>query len=204
MQPHVTQPTLLPLIRALRSLATLAALALGLLFWAEEADARLESELGFGATGVSALTSQAVAIFDDDTACDGAGVSRAAAQPAAPGGSLVDLFSRPGLVGGFAAGFLGAGLLGLLFGQGVAGGLSGIAACLGLLFQLALIVVLARLIWTWWHNDKAAHPSPRQLADAYGSPRHERLPDINSPAMMDSALGETSSDAAGVRRRPAK
>jgi hypothetical protein len=206
VQPFATQPTMVPLARSLRSLATFAALTLGLLVWAEDADARLDSELSFGGMDIGALTSQPVvaAILDDMTAYDGATTPRSAAQPGAPGGTLVGLFSRPGLLGGFAAGFLGAGLLGLLFGQGVAGGLTGIAAFLGLIFQLALIVILARLIWTWWHDDKAgfAHLSPRQLADAYGSPRHEKLPDIDSPATIDSAFGETPSDAGSIRKRP--
>ena len=63
------------------------------------------------------------------------------------------MFNRGDLIGGFAAGFLGSGVIGLLFGHGVVGELGGVASVLGLLFQLALIAMLARLIWTWWHDD---------------------------------------------------
>lgn len=204
------KPTAALLARSLRSLATLAALTLGLLLWAEDADARLDGELSFAAAGASALTPQAVvaalldelvpgmaALADDAT-------PRAAAQPGAPNGTLVGLFSRPGLLGGFAAGFLGAGLLGLLFGQGVTGGLTGIAAVLGLIFQLTLILILVRLIWTWWHGDKTsfANLSPRQLADAYGSPRHEKLPAVDSPATAESALSDPPASVGSARERP--
>jgi predicted lipid-binding transport protein (Tim44 family) len=111
--------------------------------------------------------------------------SAAGQQQTYPGGSLGGLFNRPGLIGGFAAGFLGAGLFGLLFGHGMVGELSGVAAALGLLFQIALLVMLTRLIWTWWRAGNApafADRSPRQLADAYDRPRHEVRPDIDTGA----------------------
>ena len=116
-----------------------------------------------------------------------------AAQPSHPGGTLEGLFSRPGAIGGFAAGFLGAGLVGLLFGHGLVSGLGSVASILGVLFQLALIVTLVRVIWTWWHEDKAVHSadlSPRQLADAYGRLRHGVLPDIHG----GSAKGDSPSE----------
>src|SRR5262249_32581982 len=52
-----------------------------------------------------------------------------------PGGGF---FNRPGLLGGLAAGFLGAGLFGLLFGGGLFGGLGGFSSLLGLVLQVAL------------------------------------------------------------------
>ena len=64
-------------------------------------------------------------------------------------------FGRPGLLGGLAAGFLGAGLLGLLFGHGLFGGLGGFASMFGLLLQLALIFFVARLIWGWYQRRHA-------------------------------------------------
>jgi hypothetical protein len=190
-----TQTVTLPSPRWLPSLATVAALLLGLLLWTEDADARFEDGLGFGGGEVQTSLSPptgpvaggALVMLDD-------WVLPAAAQPTFPGGSLGGLFNRPGLLGGFAAGFLGAGFLGLLFGHGMVGELSGIASVLGVLFQLALIFMLARLIWTWWRDDGAgtvADLSPRQLADAYGRSRHEGLPDISS---IDAALGATESD----------
>jgi predicted lipid-binding transport protein (Tim44 family) len=68
------------------------------------------------------------------------------------------------------AGFLGAGLLGMLFGHGLFGGLGGFASILGLILQVALIVIVARLIWNWWQRRNqpayAGGPSPR---DSYAS-----------------------------------
>ena len=99
-----------------------------------------------------------------------------AAQSAYPAGSLDGLFSRPGLAGGFAAGFLGAGVFGLVFGHGIVGELSGFPSVLGLLFQLALLAIFGRLVWAWWRADRAVAAgtlSPRQLADAYGRARNE-------------------------------
>src|SRR5438105_13231802 len=70
------------------------------------------------------------------------------ATPAAPGG----FFNRPGLLGGFAAGFLGAGLLGMLFGHGLLGGLGGIASFLGLILQIGIIAMIAMFAWRWWQR----------------------------------------------------
>lgn len=196
------QTELLPPARWLRSLATLVTLVLSLLIFAEDADARLEGELSFAGAFLSPSVDYSglgiMAAFDDS-------MPAYAAQPSSPGGTLVGLFSRPGLVGGFSAGFLGAGLLGVLFGQGVAGGLTGVASVLGLIFQLALVLMLARLIWTWWRGDKAAafaKLSPRELADAYGRTRHETLPDVDSPATAGGDTGAPSSDAVNQRDRP--
>ncbi len=172
-------------MRWLPSLATLIALALSLI-WTEAADARHERGLSFaGGAAFGAITFDDVMAFDHPLLPD-------AAQPTYPGGSLGDLFKRGDLIGGFAAGFLGSGAVGLLFGHGVVGELSGVASVLGLLCQLALIAMLARLIWTWWRDDKAdafADLSPRQLADAYGRPRHEGLPKVDeSIGAHDEAL----------------
>ena len=69
-----------------------------------------------------------------------------------------------GLFGGLAAGFLGAGLFGLLFGHGLFGGMAGFASIIGLLLQVVLVVIVARLIFAWWQRRNmqpayaAAHP----------------------------------------------
>ena len=185
----------------LRGLIIFAALVLSMLISAQGADATLKSEWRFGgnvARTILALpfgSATGDGIFGRDAFGDlgdaGTFVRPQAAQPT--GGSLGGLFNRPGVVGGFAAGFLGSGLLGLVFGHGLVSELSGAASVMGLVFQLALIVMLARLIWTWWRADRgAAFPemSPRQLADAYGRPRNEVLPDIDSLAETDSGSHE--------------
>jgi predicted lipid-binding transport protein (Tim44 family) len=63
-----------------------------------------------------------------------------------------------GLFGGIAAGFLGAGLFGLLFGQGFFGGMAGFASILGLLLQVMLVVIVARLIFAWWQRRNMPAP----------------------------------------------
>jgi hypothetical protein len=48
-----------------------------------------------------------------------------AARPVSPVAPSAGFLSRPSLLGGLAAGFLGAGLFGMLFGNGLLGGLGG-------------------------------------------------------------------------------
>ncbi|MBB4392523.1 putative lipid-binding transport protein (Tim44 family) [Bradyrhizobium sp. ERR14] len=86
----------------------------------------------------------------------GAGMNSAASAPARGG-----LFGRAGgFMGGLAAGFLGAGLLGMLFGGGLFGGLGGLSSILGLIIQIALVVLVVRLAMSWWqrrHTPQAAY-----------------------------------------------
>jgi hypothetical protein len=191
VQPFAgTRTATLSPLRWLRSLVALAALVLGLLICCEDADARLEDAMIAGGNARTSVVFTGV-VADDRP------IRSSAVQPGYQGGSLGGLFNRPGLLGGFAAGFLGAGVLGLLFGHGMVGELSGMTSCLGLIFQLALIVMLARLIWTWWRADKAAAVadlSPRQLADAYGRSRHGMLPDIESYPSTDAGPAEPKND----------
>ncbi|HUD86946.1 MAG TPA: hypothetical protein VMR17_10855 [Xanthobacteraceae bacterium] len=171
-------------MRLLRSLVAFAALAVALLLCVEDADARLEGELSAG---------RGEPIFMSPISSEFAPVVVASLDHTSAGqqsGSLGGLFNRPGLVGGFAAGFLGAGLLGLFFGHGVFGGLGGVASYLGLLCQLALIAMLARLIWSWWSGRNApafAGLSPRQLADPYLRSRNEAFP---GNTIADLAMGD--------------
>jgi predicted lipid-binding transport protein (Tim44 family) len=154
-------------------LVVLFLLALGLLLWAEEADARLARDTRIvDEEAAIGLNEPALVAHHEE-------ISPCATQPAYPAGSLGGLFSRPGLIGGFAAGFLGAGIFGLLFGHGVIGELSGVPSFVGLLFQFALLMALGWLIWGWWRADRGAavaQLSPRELADAYGRDRDAGLP----------------------------
>lgn len=186
--------------RWLPSLVTLVALTLGLLLWAEDADARRIGDglslAGAGATAVfviNSLTSGDLADFDEPFV-------PTAVQQSYPGGTLGEFFNRGDLIGAFAAGFLGAGLIGLLFGHGVIMELNSVASVLGLLFQLALIVMLGRLIRTWWRDDEAvpgADMSPRELADAYGRPRHEALPDFDEAPSLEMTADQPADDGLG-------
>ena len=108
------------------------------------------------------------------TAPRAAPIERTMTQPSRPGAAVGQ--TRPGLLGGglfgggmlggLAAGFLGAGLFGMLFGHGFLGGMGGFASFLGLLIQIALVVVVARLAWAWWQRRNqpayASGPSMRE------------------------------------------
>src|SRR6202140_3470196 len=110
----------------LRSLATFAALAIALLLWAEDADARLEGTPSVGKSAAGTFLTPQVAA--PALAVIAANDHATAGSSSYPGGSLGGLFSRPGVLGGFAAGFLGSGVLGLLFGHGFLGGLCHVVA----------------------------------------------------------------------------
>jgi hypothetical protein len=92
-----------------------------------------------------------------------------------------------GLFGGIAAGFLGAGLFGLLFGQGFFGGMAGFASILGLLLQVMLVVIVARLIFTWW--QRRCMPAP-----AYAAP----------PPATGHSLGGLSGMLGGTNAPPSR
>ena len=87
----------------------------------------------------------------------------AAAGAAAKGG----FFNRPGMgmLGGLAAGFLGAGLLGMLFGGGMLSGLGGMASIIGLILQIGLIFIVVKLAMSWWQRRHAP-----AAASAYAGP----------------------------------
>jgi len=184
-EPAAIRSRTLSRARWLPSLLTLAVLAFGFLLWVDEADAQLADKTRLAAIAgpLGLITGLAPAGRRDGD------VLPCAAQPAYPAGSLGGLFNRPGIVGGFAAGFLGAGLFGLVFGHGMVGELGGVPSILGLLFQIALLLLFARLIWAWWRADRvagAAGLSPRQLADAYGRDRNEAQPDAQSESASET------------------
>ena len=158
------------------------ALAAALLVGADDADARVVGDVNVASPAALVRASLVVA----DRSLGRRGI--ALAQVPSSGGSLSDLFHRGGLLGGFAAGFLGSGLLGLLFGRGLIDGLGGVPSYLGLLFQLALIVMLCRLIWSRWHGVDlvgVAGLSPRQLADPYLRSRDDVHAGLDSVAPDD-------------------
>jgi predicted lipid-binding transport protein (Tim44 family) len=126
----------------------------------EHADARPGSGFSSGSRGSRSFsTPNQAAPLDRTMAQPG----RPAVAPPVGGG----LFGRPGMFGGFfggmLTGFLGAGLIGMLFGHGLFGGLGGFASILGLLLQVGLVVIVARLVWAWWQRRNApayAGPGP--------------------------------------------
>src|SRR5271154_4198921 len=74
--------------------------------------------------------------------------NRTFAQPGSPGlgapAAGGGFFNRPGMgmLGGLAAGFLGAGLLGMLFGGGMFGGIGGFSSIIGLILQIGFVGLL--------------------------------------------------------------
>ena len=88
-------------------------------------------------------------------------------------------FNRPGmgLLGGLAAGFLGAGLLGMLFGGGMFGGIGGFSSILGLILQIGLIVILVRLAMSWWQRRHETAPAYAGGPPALGAPASFRTAD---------------------------
>ena len=121
------------------------------------------------------------------------------ARPVTTSGSW---FSRPGLLGGLAAGFLGAGLFGLLFGQGVFGGLGGLSSLLGLLVQVGLIAMVASLIWRWFQRRNepatAAGPSLRDVGSAEPSDYRSGTTGVgrssSAPALPSDEVGIIGAD----------
>jgi predicted lipid-binding transport protein (Tim44 family) len=126
-----------------------------------------------------------------------------ATQPTAGAPATAPGLARPGglfgggLLGGLAAGFIGAGLFGMLFGHGFMGGLGGFASFLGLLLQVGLVIIVARLAWAWWQRRS------QQPAYASGPSVRDAGPSMRDNASMGTGgglfgLGGGSSAAAPV------
>ncbi len=167
------------LSRGFRSLLALFAVAVALTFAVTEADARMRGSFGsrgartFSAPPATATAPKAARPIERSVTqpgLAGTGINR-------PAASTGGLFNRPGLLGGLAAGFLGAGLFGMLFGHGFLGGLGSLASMLGLLLQIALVVIVARLVWSWWQrrNQPALAGGP-SLRDIDTQPQAARTP----------------------------
>jgi predicted lipid-binding transport protein (Tim44 family) len=78
-----------------------------------------------------------------------------------------------GMLGGLAAGFLGAGLLGMLFGGGMFSGLGGLSSIIGLILQVGLIIIVVRLAMSWWqrrHATASAYAGPASGPEAAPGP----------------------------------
>jgi predicted lipid-binding transport protein (Tim44 family) len=100
------------------------------------------------------------------------------------------------LLGGLAAGFLGAGLIGMLTGSGFLGGMAGFASFLGLLLQVGLIALVAMLAWRWWKNRNAP-----QTATAGGPPLRQGPDGSDRPqgaAILGGLFGGGSQQASAT------
>jgi predicted lipid-binding transport protein (Tim44 family) len=160
-----------------RWLIALAAIVTALVLVAGDANARAGGGFSGGSRGMRTFSAPPATRTAPTPA---APIQRSITQPSrtAPAGQTA---ARPGLfgglmggglLGGLAAGFLGAGLFGLLFGHGMFGGMGGFASLLGLVLQIALIVIVARLIFAWWQrrNMPAYAAAPGAATPGAGAP----------------------------------
>ncbi|HEY2137916.1 MAG TPA: TIM44-like domain-containing protein [Xanthobacteraceae bacterium] len=155
----------------LRRLMAMLAVALTFGVLMSPADARVGGGFSMGSRGTRTFSAPPPTSTAPSTA---APIQRSITQPATPGGfgsapAGGGLFGRPGLLGGLAAGFLGAGLFGMLFGHGLFGGLGGFASLLGLILQIGLVVVIGRFLWSMWQRRQPAFAGGPALRTVGGS-----------------------------------
>jgi predicted lipid-binding transport protein (Tim44 family) len=157
----------------IRPLLALVAVATALTLLVADADARAGRGGSFGSRGTHTYSpppatrtapNQAAPIERSMTqpGQQSTAIARPAGAPAAATGGLAGR-------GGFLGGLLGAGLLGMLLGYGLAGGLGSLSSFLGLLLQVGLMVLVAGLIWRWWQNRQrpAYAGMPRQMHESH-------------------------------------
>ncbi|MGD9508608.1 MAG: Tim44-like domain-containing protein [Geminicoccaceae bacterium] len=166
---------------ALRSPVTrvMALAVIGLFLAAGQADARAGRGGGFGSRGSRTWSAPAPTRTAPQPAQP---IQRSTTPQPAPG--VGQTAPRPGVAqparsgwfgnrGGFLGGLVGAGLIGMLLGYGLFGGLGGLGSILGLLLQVALVVLLVRFAIGWWQrrNQPAyagAAPVPPLRREAAG------------------------------------
>jgi predicted lipid-binding transport protein (Tim44 family) len=158
-----------------QAIAVVLSLAVPLMLAIPAADARIGGGVSSGSRGARTFSAP-----PSTPTAPGAAqpMNRTMTQPGSPGvgapAAAGGMFSRPGgMLRGLAAGFLGAGLLGMLFGGGMFSGLGGLSSIFGLILQIGLIVIVVRLAMSWWQRRHApayagAAPSPN-APSAFGS-----------------------------------
>jgi predicted lipid-binding transport protein (Tim44 family) len=158
-----------------QAFAVVLSLVLPLMLAVPSADARVGGGISSGSRGTRTFTPP-----PSTSTAPGAAqpMNRTMAQPGSPGVGAPaaggGFFNRPGgMLGGLAAGFLGAGLLGMLFGGGMFSGIGGLSSIFGLILQIGLIVIVVRLAMSWWQRRHApayagAAPSPN-AASSFGA-----------------------------------
>jgi predicted lipid-binding transport protein (Tim44 family) len=139
-----------------RAIAVVLSFALPLILAVSSADARIGGGMSSGSRGARTFSAPPSTSTAPGTAQP---FNRTITQPGSPGlgapaAAGGGFFNRPGrgLLGGLAAGFLGAGLLGMLFGGGMFSGLGGLSSIFGLILQIGLIVIVVRLAMAWWQR----------------------------------------------------
>ncbi|QWG16902.1 39S ribosomal protein L45 [Bradyrhizobium sediminis] len=154
-----------------QAIAVVLSLAVPVMFAISAADARVGGGGSSGSRGGRTFSAPPSTSTAPGTAQP---MNRTMTQPGSPGmagpaaagaASKGGFFNRPGMgmLGGLAAGFLGAGLLGMLFGGGMFSGLGGLSSIIGLVLQIGLIILVVRLAMSWWQRRNAT-------ASAYAGP----------------------------------
>src|SRR6266542_1010593 len=182
-----------------RPLLALCALVAVLAFAVTDADARAGRGGSFGSRGSQTFSAPP----STATSPSARPIERSMTQPGQPGSTLAQrppvsspvggFLNRPGFLGGLFAGFLGAGLLGMLFGHGFLGGLGGVASMLGLMLQIGIVVIIGYLLWTWWQRRS-------QPALASGPAMRDMSSGASRPAFGLGGLGGGSGGGAPVAR----
>jgi len=156
-----------------RAIAVVLSFALPLILAVSSADARIGGGMSSGSRGARTFSAPPSTSTAPGTAQP---FNRTITQPGSPGlgapaaagGGFFNGGGR-GLLGGLAAGFLGAGLLGMLFGGGMFSGLGGLSSIFGLILQIGLIVIVVRLAMAWWqrrHSTASAYAGATPAATA--------------------------------------
>ena len=182
-----------------RFLIALAAIATALVLVAADAHARAGGGFSGGSRGLRTFSAPPSTITAPTTA---APIQRTITQPGGATATGLGSGARPGLFGGglfggLAAGFLGAGLFGLLFGHGLFGGMAGFASIIGLLLQVVLVVIVARLIFAWWQrrNMPAAAYAAAHPATGHGFAGLGGMLGASAPAGEPLAIAKADYDA---------
>jgi predicted lipid-binding transport protein (Tim44 family) len=173
-----------------RAIAVVLSLAVPLVIAISSADARIGGGGSSGSRGSRTFSAPPSTTTAPGTAQP---MNRTFTQPGSPGmgapaaaGARGGFFNRPGLLGGLAAGFLGAGLLGMLFGGGMFSGLGGLSSIIGLMLQIGLIIIVVRLAMSWWQRRHTP-------ASAYaGGPAAGSAPQTGFGSGMGFGLGSGS------------
>src|SRR6266511_2178024 len=184
-----------------RPLLALCALVAVLAFAVTDADARAGRGGSFGSRGSQTFSAPP----STATSPSARPIERSMTQPGQPGSTLAQrppvsspvggFLNRPGFLGGLFAGFLGAGLLGMLFGHGFLGGLGGVASMLGLMLQIGIVVLIGYLLWTWWQRRS-------QPALASGPALRDMSPGGSRAGFGLGGLGGGSGGGAPAARAP--
>jgi len=179
-----------------RFLLAIASIAAALVLVTADAHARAGGGFSSGSRGMRTFSAPPATQTAPNAATP---MQRTLTQPGAAG-TVGQAAARPGLfggglLGGLAGGFLGAGLFGLLFGHGLFGGMGGFASMLGLILQIALIVIVGRMLFAWWQRRHepayaAAHPATGHSFSGLGG-----MFAANAPAGEPLTIGKPDYDA---------